>query len=155
MLVVGEGQTEVAFLNHLKTLYCREKSSVKVTVQNAHGKGPENILQTAIRKKKQASYDRVIAVLDTDILWTPALKKEASSYDVDLIGSTPCIEALFLKLLDKPVPLNTQSCKKAIAGVLNVDLLDKNSYTDWCTKEKLENLRDTNADLNRLLKAYE
>lgn len=154
LLVVGEGQTEVAFLNYLKTIYCRDKHSVKITVQNAHGKGPENILQTAIRKKRQASYDRVIAVLDTDISWTPALKKEARSHDIALVGNTPCIEALFLNLLDRAAPSDTQDCKKAIASVLNVNLLDKSSYMDWCTKDKLEKLRLTNNDLNSLLKAY-
>ncbi len=154
LLVVGEGQTEVAFLNYLKTLYCRASTSVKVTVQNAYGKGPENILQTAIRKKKQAGYDRVIAVLDTDIPWTATLKKEAQSNDVDLIGNTPCIEALFLNLLGESAPSDTLGCKKAITAIIKVDLLDKNSYTAWCTKEKIELLRVSNKNLNNLLRAY-
>lgn len=155
LFVVGEGQTEVAFLNYLKTLYCRGSSSVKVTVQNAYGKGPENILQTALRKKNQADYDCVVAVLDTDIPWTTALKKEAHTNNVILIGNTPCIEALFLDLLGKKVPAETSKCKTAIEAALSVNLLDKNNYESWCTKENLELLRQSNDDLNRLLKTYE
>lgn len=155
LFVVGEGQTEVAFLNHLKTLYCRGDHSVKVTVQNAYGKGPENVLQTALRKKNQADYDCVVVVLDTDIPWTAALKKEAQTNKITLIGNTPCIEALFLDLLGEKIFSETSKCKAAITSVLGVNLLDKKEYESWCSKEKLELLRQSNSDLDSLLKAYE
>lgn len=124
-------------------------------MQNAYGKGPENILQTALRKKKQADYECVIAVLDTDIPWTAKLTKEAKANQITLIGNTPCIEALFLSLLEQKAPLNTQKCKTAIANTLSADLLDKNSYESWCSEEKIEQLRMHNKDLDNLLKAYE
>ena len=91
LLVVGEGYTEVAFLNHLKRLYCRDKASAHVTVKNAHGKGPENIVQTAIREQRRGQYDKVAAVLDTDIPWTEKLQTEAREHLVELIGNSPCI----------------------------------------------------------------
>ncbi len=79
LLIVGEGQTEHAFLKYLVSLFCRDKQGPKATVENAHGKGPENILNTAIRIKRRASYDKTVAVLDTDIPWTQSLKREARS----------------------------------------------------------------------------
>lgn len=155
LLVVGEGHTEVAFLNYLKTLYCRSSSSVRVKVENAHGKGPENVLNTAIRMQNHASYDCVVAVLDTDIVWTDSLIRKARENKVQLVGNTPCIEALFLSLLGHRPPSDTDACKKDIAAVLGLNLLDKNSYASWCTQERLESLRQTNRGLNGLLKLYE
>lgn len=155
LLVVGEGHTEVAFLNYLKTLYCRDPSSASVKVENAHGKGPENVLNTAFRKQKRASYDRVVAVLDTDIEWTAALKRDAKQNSVQLVGNEPCIEALFLALLGHKPPADTAGCKTAMASAVSVDLLNRDSYESWCSKEKLERLRQVNDGLNALLKLYE
>lgn len=155
LLVVGEGHTEVAFLSYLKTLYCRGANSVSVKVENAHGKGPENVLNTALRMQKRASYDGAVAVLDTDIPWTAALERKAKNNDVKLIGNNPSIEALFLALLGRKPPLGTAQCKEAVASLITVNLLDKNSYESWCTKEKLEKLRQLNKELNNLLEMYE
>lgn len=49
LLVVGEGETEVAFLSYLKRVYCQGENTVKVTVRNAYGKGPEHVLDHAHR----------------------------------------------------------------------------------------------------------
>lgn len=155
LLVVGEGYTEVAFLNYLKHLYCRDKAGVSVTVKNAHGKGPDNIVQTAIREQRRGQYDKVAAVLDTDISWTEKLQKDAREYRVDLIGNSPCIEALFLRLLGQVVPEGTSACKTKITSVLDADLLNKDVYTDWCTIEKLQLLRRSDIGLNNLLNLYE
>lgn len=157
LLVVGEGYTEVAFLNYLKGLYCRDKLGAHVTVKNAHGKGPENIVQTAIREQRRGQYDKVAAVLDTDIPWRDRLEKEAREHLVELIGNSPCVEALFLRLLGELVPDDTAACKMKIKSVLAADLLNKDTYADWCTREKLELLRntDTDTDLDNLLNLYE
>ena len=40
VLVVGEGQTEKAFLNHLKSIF---KGKSKVQVKSAGGKGPSTL----------------------------------------------------------------------------------------------------------------
>lgn len=155
LLVVGEGHTEVEFLKYLRTLYCRKPSSASVKVENAHGKGPENVLNTAIRRQKRASYDRIVAVLDTDIEWSVALKRDAEQNDVLLVGNEPCIEALFLALLGHKPPADTAGCKTAMAAVVNANLLSRDSYESWCSKEKLERLRRVNAGLNSLLRLYE
>lgn len=155
LLVVGEGHTEVAFLNYLKQLYCRDKEGVSVTVKNAHGKGPDNIVQTAIREQRRGQYDKVAAVLDTDIPWTEALQNDARKDQIDLIGNMPCIEALFLRLLGQVVPADTSACKTKITSVLDVDLLNKHAYSEWCTIEKLELLRSSDIGLNNLLNLYQ
>ena len=70
LLIVGEGDSEEAFLKHLRELYCSGGSGVAVTVRNAHGKGPENVIDHAARQARIYSYDARAALLDTDIPWT-------------------------------------------------------------------------------------
>lgn len=44
LLVVGEGDSEKAFLRHLRGLYCSGGAGVAATVSNAHGGGPDNVI---------------------------------------------------------------------------------------------------------------
>lgn len=48
LLAVGEGDSEVCFLKYLRSLYCANSAGVSVTVMNAHGKGPGNVINTAV-----------------------------------------------------------------------------------------------------------
>ena len=154
LLVVGEGHTEVAFLNYLKTLYCRGSGSVHVKVDNAHGKGPENVVDTALRVRRRGQYDKVAAVLDTDIPWTDLLKRLARTEEVELIGNTPCIEALFLRVMGVAPPADTEACKTAAASAITHDLLDKNTYSNWCAPARLERLCVEDEGLARLVRLY-
>ena len=54
LLIVGEGDSEAAFLKHLRDLYCSGGAGVAVTVRNAHGKGPEVLTEQypAFRKRR-------------------------------------------------------------------------------------------------------
>lgn len=67
LLIVGEGDSEVAFLKHLRELYCSGGVGVRVTIRNAHGKGPENVIAFAARQAGIYSYDAHAALLDTDL----------------------------------------------------------------------------------------
>jgi hypothetical protein len=77
LLIVGEGDTEVAFLSHLKSLYVPRGSGMQVTLRNAHGKGPEHVVEFALGQARQFSFDTCAAVLDTDLAWPPATVKRA------------------------------------------------------------------------------
>lgn len=96
LLVVGEGDSEVAFLKHLRQLYCSGGAGVTVTVHNAHGLGPDNVIQTAIALNRMGGYDRVVALLDTDLPWPTVTQKAAKRARIELVGSTPCLEGLFV-----------------------------------------------------------
>jgi len=99
VLLVGEGKTEVAFLSHLKSLYIQRNCGIKLTIKNAHGKGPEYIVDFAVRQRSNAAYDRVAVLLDTDLTWSEAVKKRARKNRLVLLGSDPCIEGFLLKIL--------------------------------------------------------
>ena len=54
LLIVGEGDSEEAFLKHLRDLYCSGGAGLTVTVRNAHGKGPENVIDHAAKQAKHS-----------------------------------------------------------------------------------------------------
>ena len=155
LLIIGEGHTETAFLKHIKDLYCRKHQGPKVKILNAHGKGPEHILKTAIRNKSVAEFDTTLIVLDTDVAWPPGFKKEANKCDIYIIGFTPCIEALFLELINvRPIPQDTHKCKEKVQQELQCDLTKRAGYAQWCTNEALQRGTHTNKSLCKLLNYY-
>ena len=156
LLLVGEGSTEKPFLEHLRSLYCKDDAGVKVTIRNAHGKGPSNIIKKTARFAHGIGYDRRVALLDTDITWTDQNKRLARQQKIDLIGAIPCIEGLFLSILNKPVPESSQQCKNTLKKQLpSFNQLERKSYTSHLSKEVLEEARTRIPDLNKLLKYLE
>ena len=110
--------TEQAFLRHIKSLYISRGCGVGVTIRNAHGKGPDHVVDYAIGQCRNAAYDRVVTLLDTDLLMSAAAHRRARSKKIHIIGSTPCIEGLLLKILDEYVPETSTECKQRCGGVL-------------------------------------
>ena len=76
LLLVGEGETEQAFLQHLKALYVQRGSGLRVTVRCAHGEGAGHVVDYAIRQRIH-QFDQVAALLDTDTGWSIAVQKRA------------------------------------------------------------------------------
>jgi len=64
LLVVGEGDAEIAFVRHLKAIY-RDALGRAVQEANAHGKGGRHVLETAVQRARNRDYDKVILLLDT------------------------------------------------------------------------------------------
>lgn len=155
LLVVGEGDSEEAFLKHLRDLYCSGGAGVAVTVRNAHGKGPENVIDHTARQARIYSYDARVALLDTDIAWTDKLKKEARKAKIEMVGSTPCLEGLLLSILGKRPPVQSADCKKAIQQSLGIDLMERQGYAGHFPKAVLDSARTTIPDLDQLLLFFE
>jgi hypothetical protein len=93
VLVVGEGDSEVCFLQHLKSLYVHRGSGVVVTIKNARGKGAQHVVDFAIRQSRNAEYDVKVALLDVDTDWNDKTRKLAKSGKVLVLPSVPCLEA--------------------------------------------------------------
>lgn len=155
LLVVGEGDSEVAFLKHLKTLYCSGHLGVSATINNAHGKGPFNVIDHTARQARTYGYDRRVALLDTDIAWTDKLKKDARKSRIEMVGSSPCLEGLLLSILGMNPPELSLECKRSIKQAIGVDLTDRLSYTEHFSKTVLEAARQRIAELDRLLQFFE
>lgn len=156
LLAVGEGDSEEAFLKYLRSLYCADHAGVSVTVRNAHGKGPGNVVNSALGHLRNRAFDRALALLDTDLEWTPKDRDAARKAGLRLIGSTPCLEGFLLQILELPVPANSAQCKRAIAQALRADLTEISSYAPHFPKALLERARRQHLpELNVLLALFE
>ena len=113
--IVVEGYTEDAFCSYLKSLFAKD-CGVQASIQNVKGGSPLDVVRTALKPRE---YNRTFIVYDTDVALPKTWAAKAKNAKLIAIPSSPCIEALFLELLKKPVPPDTQGCKKAFAKVLD------------------------------------
>ncbi len=155
ILLVGEGKTEVAFLSHLKSLYIQRNCGIKLTIKNARGKGPEYIINFAVRQRNNAAYDRVAVLLDTDLAWSDAIRKKARKNKLTLLGSTPCIEGFLLDILMQHVPSETSACRQSCTDIIAGSLLEQESFQALFTHKLLEVRRADITMLDELLKYFE
>lgn len=103
VLLVGEGDAEVVFLQHLKALYVQRGSGVAVTIKNARGKGAAHVVDFARRQSINAAYDVVAVLLDTDTDWNDKTRAVARKAKVYGLLCEPCLEAVLLSVHLAPV----------------------------------------------------
>lgn len=151
VLLVGEGTTEQAFLRHIKSLYISRGCGVSVTICNAHGKGPDHVVDYAIRQCRNAAYDRVVALLDTDLEMSAVVRRRARSKRIQVIESTPCIEGLLLKILGEHVPATSSQCKARCGGVLPSRMMLPEDYRVHFPRNILDGRRADVTELTELL----
>ena len=152
---VGEGETEKAFLLHIRSLYAT--GNCKIQIKSAGGKGPANVIDDAIGTLKYSGVDRVCALLDTDLPWPAKLKKAAQRHKILLIGSEPCIEGLMLEILakPKPTPCNNDTCKSVIHPLLDGKPTDKGSYAKTFTQAVLDQAASRVEALAQIIKVMQ
>ena len=155
LLAVGEGDSEVCFLKYLRSLYCANSAGVSVTVMNAHGKGPGNVVNTAVGHRRMRAYDRALALLDTDLEWTKKDLANARKGKIELLGSSPCLEGLLLTVLGHPVPEQSRQCKVFLEKIIDGDLTQLEVYSSSFSKPTLEAARQTTPTLDMLLRYLE
>ena len=151
VLIVGEGACEVAFLNHLKTLFVKRGCGVSVKISNANGKGSAHVVDFAIRQSQNTAYDVVAALLDTDDVWTDALKNDAEENEIKLVPSSPCLEGLLLEILDEFKMDSSQHLKEKMHPKLSGKKTEATSYATLFTVELLEERKTKVASLNTLI----
>lgn len=141
LLVVGEGEAEKAFLQHMKSLF--GVGDPKVAIKSAGGKGPKNVITEAMSTKDASGYDSAAALLDTDLAWPNALVKKAQGKKIQLIGSSPCLEGLLLDVLGikRPTPNTSVECKKKFHQILKGKETEKDSYVELFPKEVLNSCK--------------
>lgn len=137
VLIVGEGKTEWAFLRHIRSLYIVRDCGVSAKIGNVRGGGPDLVVDYAIKQRKNAEYDRVAVLLDTDREMPAEAQECAESEEIQIIGSTPCIEGLLLKILDEPVPNTCRQCKARVRHFLQGQLTTPETYREKFPKDVL------------------
>jgi hypothetical protein len=114
VLVAGEGDSEVLFLQHLKGLYVLRGSGVVVTIKNARGKGAAHVVDFAARHSRNAAFDVTAALLDTDAAWNDKTRAMARKAKVQVLACEPCLEAVLLQIHDVAVQERTTAELKSM-----------------------------------------
>jgi hypothetical protein len=123
-LIVVEGETEEAFCIYLKEIFSRGVG-MSITVENARGGSPEAIVNYAKKLCQNKHHDRKVIFLDGDRSFSPKAQRLISSLKVQVILSSPCVEGLFLHILEENVPPHSDACKK----VFHEKILDAKEKT--------------------------
>lgn len=131
--VSGEGKADRLFLEYLKSLYTSRDSGHKITVhknnKTSHSGGStidviKETMTTSANKGR--SYDAFVCLLDKDIAGNqphPALYKAAKAKCSSVfkhsiprwyrfIFAEPCLEGLYLQILQGSRPSSTSACKE-------------------------------------------
>lgn len=158
VLIVGEGSTEKAFLRHVKELYITRDMDVSVNIECGAGGSPRNVAEKAIRLCGSRGYDKCFILIDADIPLNAdrkLLARMKRKPKIEILKSTPCIEGLFLSILDV-IGNNSSDQYKSIfeATYLSSDKkTDKQSYDKLFPKNVLDQKRTQIRELNNILKA--
>ncbi|QQZ29003.1 RloB domain-containing protein [Thiothrix subterranea] len=154
ILIMGEGATEKAFLKHLKNLYGQRGSGLAITIRSATGGSPEAIVRYTENIIKNHAYDRVAILMDTDVEWSKEARERAKKWNITLIGATPCIEGLLLRILGHTPPHRSEECKQVCVRIFGGDLMDEMTYSVLITTPILEKQRQHITELESLLALF-
>lgn len=152
LLLVGEGESEEAFLNHVKGLYAPRGCGLSVKVICARGKGAAHVIDTAIRQSRHFAFDSVAALLDTDTDWGPDVARRAAEHGIHVLMSEPCFEAMMLRAIKRPAEGSADELKKRFAPHVNGDGLDPRNYGTSFGDGALQAARSIEMTLDLLLR---
>jgi hypothetical protein len=152
LLLVGEGETEEAFLKHVKALYATRGCGLSVKVICARGKGAAHVIDTAIRRSQQFDFDTVAALLDTDTDWGPDVARRATAHGIRVLMSEPCFETMMLRAIKRPAEGSADELKKRFALHVNDDGLEPRNYGATFNDETLQAARRIEKTLDLLLR---
>jgi hypothetical protein len=151
VLLVGEGDAEVQFIQHLKRLYLQRGSGVGVTIKNARGKGAAHVVDFAFRQSRNAAYDFKATLLDTDVGWSDKTRAAARKAKIYVIACQPCLEAVLLTVHQAPVEgRTTAQLKQAFSTRFGSDASDASMLRHF-SREVLDEARSRIAVLDQLL----
>ena len=152
LLLVGEGRHEAAFLRHVQRLCAPRGCGLSVTVKHAHGKGAKGVIDWTNRQIANAAYDEVAVLLDTDQDWSPAVEALARSRGITVLKSTPCFEAVLLRLVGENVSGSSRTLKKRLAPFVDYDSPERRSYGKHLDGDRLVAGRRTEPAIDGLLR---
>ncbi|MDR1280169.1 MAG: hypothetical protein LBK99_05045 [Opitutaceae bacterium] len=108
--------------------YLKERfGNREVSVRHHACKGGSyrDILQTALQRMGNDSYDTRLLVWDTDRAQTHEDQMPPNSRDMTVIPLSPCVEGVLLELLGQPVPQRSKACKSALEKIVRLDHIEK------------------------------
>jgi len=164
ILIVGEGQTSKSFLQHIKELYVVREADFAIKVENGLGGSPRSIVERAIRLRENSAYDKCYVLFDadrpleTDVTLRKRMNKKPR---IEILQSTPCIEGLFLAILQhskfSQVSASSKCCKREVKVKYSLTgkRTDSRRYSSIFTREVLNERRHSVPELDAILKAMQ
>lgn len=159
LLFYGEGLNEEVFLKHLRSLFAYGKN-VAVTVRRGKGGSARDIVVDAANDF--SAFDKRVVILDNDKEEAGMIiaREQASTRNIELLENTPCLECLFLSILEPRTNHGSRSsndCKKYFQEKY---LNGNNVITDIECKKLfsrpvLEGVMTTNLQLKRIIEILE
>lgn len=160
VLIVGEGPTEKAFLQYIKELYITRHADVAVKIECGSGGSPRSVIEKTIRLRSSRAYDKCFVLMDKDrpLELNKTIKKRIKEKPcIEILWAAPCIEGLFLSILDNTNPNLSDDCKREFEKnyIPSNKKTDKGSYTGIFTKDVLNQQRKNISELDAILKAMQ
>lgn len=151
-----EGKRDLAFLSHLRQLYCSGNTcSPKVDVKQARGKGGNNVVDTLLGTLRVKAYDVGVAFIETDVppdtQRRDALRRKKSGI---LVPADPCLEAMLLRIANQPIPQTVQACKQAIELYAGNDLYQASDYAPIWSLALIQSARPNYPELETLINCF-
>lgn len=153
VLIVVEGETEEAFVTHLKSLYYQRGMRLSVRIRNAYGHGPQGVIDKLQSVAQGEDFAHRIAVLDSDIPLKATEEKWLRQAKIETIVSIPAIEATLLATLGKHTPNITDACKNELQKHAQGDPTDAYYYKKYFPFKTLEKARGKVPTLDALIAA--
>jgi len=158
LLIYVEGKTEKAFCLFLKQLFVQRNSGVRITVNAGNGGGPLELIRKLRGKLERRAFNNCIVLMDTDLPWPDDLPGEINKTSIYYVGSNPCIEGLFLKLLNDreyhKLQYSSGKCKRYFHDnyLMENEKYDKRNYSKLFNREMLLEKRQNVPEFARLLR---
>lgn len=158
VLAIGEGLTDEAFLKYLKATFSHRDDNVSITIAAADGKSPSTIVKQSVNRGPR-NYDRALVLMDQDIDWPPEVYSLAKKYGIELIGSQPCIEGVFLTVLESKSSvkyMSSDDCKKKFERkyMNHKKKIDSREYERTFSREMISAARDRCSTVARILEQF-
>lgn len=153
ILIACEWEGEIKFLSYLCDLYYPRWQNFRIKSKNIHGKSPDVIVNTVLREWHKYRF----AWLDTD---RPEINKAriiAKKNWIVLFENKPLeFEWEILRMLGREIKQISDYKRKFEELYPDKDLLDKKTYAEFFSKEKLESLRqDESFIIGKIIKLLE
>lgn len=153
VLFAVEGETDYAFLTHVKQCYLTRECNVSVKIKNAHGAGPLGVMDALTSGVRGKSYDFLAALFDSDIAICDISRDYFARNDVTLFQSVPAIEGTILELggIKLQESISTGECKRLLARSFVGDVMDVRFYERHFNKALLDEARGRISVLDELI----
>jgi hypothetical protein len=151
ILVVGEGLAEVALAQHIKSTYTRDGNGCAMTIRNAQGKGGRYVVDFAVRQRRQAPFNVVCALLDTDTDWDQDARALARRSGIEVVANEPCLEATLLQIHGVTSSPVTAENKRMFRDIFGGDAHEDGLISRNFTRQRLDDARASVFHLDRMM----